>query len=314
MPIRNIQHYGLTVPDLEAGKKFFADFGLEVHERSDAVVLRCFGRDQDQIILTEGKRKCLHHVSFGTSAKDFPQLTKSIEGARIKLVDAPKELIDVTSVDGLWFEDFEGMLTHITVAEDTPWQEGLAPTFNTPTERPRQGKRTELISDPAVQPRRLGHVVLFTSDAMRKQKFYIEVLGLALSDRVADFLHFLYSPKGSDHHIVAMAQSGAYGIQHVGFEVGSYDEVGMGGRQMTDKGYIHCWGPGRHGPGSNAFFYMRDPWNSVIEYFADMDYIPEGTNWEAVNWATKTETVIWGSNEPKDFPTNFEILDGPGMH
>ncbi len=261
-------------------------------------------------IRVKGKRKRLHHVSFGTNADDLTELTKNIEAEGIKLLDAPSE----TPGDGIWFEDFDGMLTNICVAEEAPWEEGLAPTFNTPTHRPRQGARTELITDPPVRPRRLGHVVLFTSDAMRKQKFYIDVLGLALADRVADFLHFLYSPAGSDHHIVAMAQSGDYGIQHVGFEVGSADEVGMGGRQMMDKGYIHCWGPGRHGPGSNVFFYMRDPWNSVIEYFSDMDFIPEGTDWEAVDWATKEETVIWGDNEPKDFPTNFEILDGPGMH
>jgi hypothetical protein len=96
--------------------------------------------------------------------------------------------------------------------------------------------------------------------------------------------------------------------------LGGADEVGMGGRQMIDRGYIHVWGPGRHGPGSNLYFYMRDPWNSIIEYFADMDYIPAGTNWQAVDWATKEETVIWGTDEPKDFPTNFENLSGPGMH
>ena len=310
MPVRNLQHYALTVPDLEIGSKFFTDFGLETSLRDGNVIAQCFGRDQDQVILTQGERKRLHHVSFGTTADDLPELQKNIETAGIKLVDAPK----ATPGDGLWFEDFDGMLTNICVAEDAPWQEGLAPTFNTPTSRPRLGQRTELITDPPVQPRRLGHMVLFTKDALRKQQFYIDTLGLALADRVADFLHFLYSPAGSDHHIVAIAQSGDYGIQHVGFEVGSTDEVGMGGRQMTDKGYIHCWGPGRHGPGSNVFFYMRDPWNSIVEYFADMDYIEAGTDWTPVDWATKEETVIWGDNEPKDFPTNFEILDGPGMH
>lgn len=314
MPIRNLQHYGLTVPDLSVGKKFYSDFGLDVSERGNALVVRCFGRDQDQIILTEGNRKSLHHVSFGTTAEDLPKLVTSLKAANVKMIDPPEAVAELTAGENIWFEDFEGMKTQIFVAGDAPWQEGLAPTFNTPTHRPRQGKRTELIQDPPVHPRRLGHVVLFTSDALRKQKFYCEVLGLAVADRVADFLHFLYSPSGSDHHIVALAQSGAYGIQHVGFEVGSADEVGMGGRQMIDKGYMHCWGPGRHGPGSNVFYYMRDPWNSIIEYFADMDFIPEGTEWEAVDWASKEETVIWGSNEPKDFPTNFEILDGPGMH
>jgi catechol-2,3-dioxygenase len=83
------------------------------------------------------------------------------------------------------------MLTNIRVAEEAPWQDGLSPTFNTPANRQRLGSRTELIEDPPVRPRRLGHVVLFTKDAVAKQKFYIDVLGMKLADRVADFLHFL---------------------------------------------------------------------------------------------------------------------------
>ena len=310
MPVRNLQYYAQTVPDLEVGRKFFNDFGLETAERDGMVVCRCAGRDQDQVVLIEGKRKRLHHVSFGARAGDMDGLRSRLEAAGAEFADAPEHF----GQGGIWFRDMDGMLTNIQAAEPAPWDEGLAPDFNTPTRHPRLGERTALIEDPPVRPRRLGHVVLFARDAAGKRKFYADVMGLALADSVADFLHFMYAPTGSDHHIVAFAKSGGYGLQHAGFEVGSTDEVGMGGRQMVDKGYIASWGPGRHGPGSNVFFYMRDPWNGIVEYFADMDFIPEGADWNAENWASKESTVVWGTSEPKDFPTNFEILDGPGMH
>ena len=30
--------------------------------------------------------------------------------------------------------------------------------------------------------------------------------------------------------------------------------------------------------------YVRDPWNSLVEYFCDIDFIPDGGKWETKNW------------------------------
>jgi hypothetical protein len=57
--------YALTVPDAEAGKRFYSTFGLIPAERDNVTILRCEGRDQDQVFLVEGKRKQLHHLRFG---------------------------------------------------------------------------------------------------------------------------------------------------------------------------------------------------------------------------------------------------------
>jgi hypothetical protein len=49
---------------------------------------------------------------------------------------------------------------------------------------------------------------------------------------------------------------------------------------MRESGWEPGWGLGRHVIGSNYFYYIRDPWGSLAEYFFDLDYIPESCAWE----------------------------------
>jgi catechol 2,3-dioxygenase-like lactoylglutathione lyase family enzyme len=101
MTIRNLQHIALAVPDLAAGARFYADFGLEVRAEGRRAVVRCVGRDQDQVILVEGARKRMQHVAFGTDADGLEALRRRLAAHGVKLVDAPKE----APGDGLWFRD-----------------------------------------------------------------------------------------------------------------------------------------------------------------------------------------------------------------
>jgi catechol 2,3-dioxygenase-like lactoylglutathione lyase family enzyme len=62
---------------------------------------------------------------------------------------------------------------------------------------------------PAIRPSGLSHVLLFTPDLDRQQGFYIDVPGLGLSDRSRDAIAFTHGRYGSDHHLVAFANSTA---------------------------------------------------------------------------------------------------------
>ena len=63
---KSLQHFCLVVPDRALGRKSYEDFGLEVEDQADRLALRCAGWDQDQIVLVEGARLQLHHISLGT--------------------------------------------------------------------------------------------------------------------------------------------------------------------------------------------------------------------------------------------------------
>ena len=77
MTVRNLQHYALSVPDPEAGKQFYEDFGLEGRVDGNQVVMRCAGRDQDQVILTEGIKRKLHHICFGKTEDGLAAASRS---------------------------------------------------------------------------------------------------------------------------------------------------------------------------------------------------------------------------------------------
>ena len=306
MPIRNLQHVAMQVPDLDVGRRFYTDFGLKAEERGNDVIFKCHGRDQDQLQLLEGAPKRLHHVCFGTREEELVDLQIELQKAGAQIVDPPSEVPDGS---GLWWRDFEEMLFNIKIAEDAPSITGATYVTNNHENKRREGRRHEFFDWPQIHPRRLGHVVVFTSDLKRKSNLFETALGFAVSDSVGPFMDFHRFLSGGDHHVVAFIQSHAPGLQHVAFEVTNSDEVHYGGRRMLEKGYLDAWGPGRHaGPGSNLFHYLRDPWSSCVEYFADIDYIPEGYNWEPRRYMPGNLPDFWGSSVPTSFNVNFEAI------
>ena len=45
--------------------------------------------------------------------------------------------------------------------------------------------------------------------------------------------------------------------------------------RMRDHGFTPAWGPGRHGPGDNAFAYYIAPFGAVIEYSTAVEQVPD---------------------------------------
>jgi len=91
---------------------------MEGREHDKRIVMRCHGRDQDQVVLVEGKNRHMHHVGFGTKAEDLAGLKKRLEQSGTKLVDAPRE----TPYEGIWFRDPDGLLVNVRVAEPAKWR------------------------------------------------------------------------------------------------------------------------------------------------------------------------------------------------
>jgi hypothetical protein len=76
---------------------------------------------------------------------------------------------------------------------------------------------------------------------------------------------------------------------------------------MVDRGWQPGWGFGRHVIGSNFFYYIRDPWGSLAEYFYDLDQIPETCAWEPRDFPAADSLYSWGPPVPADFGENKEI-------
>jgi len=302
--LRSLQHVALTVPDLAAGRAFFETMGLEGRALGDDLMFRCAGRAQDQVRLVEGSRKRLNHVSFGTTAADLPRIAGSLERAGTRLVDAPVR----EAADGLWFRDVDGDMINVRVADDAP-QTRPPVEINNAGDFHRMGRRGAPDRRIDARPRRLGHVLKFTTDVQRTADFYMRNLGMRMSDRIGDLALFLRFGCDSDHHTLAIAKSEGTGLHHMSFEMGNLDQIQFCAGRMIDRGYRDGWGVGRHIYGSNYFHYVRDPWNGLVEFFWDIDFIPANAAWEPENAEAGEEALYqWATQQPPaDFLRNYEL-------
>ncbi len=125
---------------------------------------------------------------------------------------------------------------------------------------------------PADQPQRLAHAVLNSHDLPSAQAFLEQALGFVLSDRTR-IMAFMNC--NADHHSLALGITDNDALNHIAFVMPTLDAVMRGGGRMKDAGHAIEWGPGRHGPGHNAFNYFIDPFGIVIEYTADVAQIDD---------------------------------------
>lgn len=133
------------------------------------------------------------------------------------------------------------------------------------------------------KPTRLGHLVLKVTDVQRSMAFYRDVVGLEVSDWIDDRMVFMRA--GQDHHDLALLQlpPGATSrpaqehpsLEHFSYRVETVDEIFAITAMLQARGIEIDRGPGRHGPGENTFIVFRDPDGNNVEFYSDMQQIPQ---------------------------------------
>lgn len=205
--VHSLDRFVLEVPNLGAAHDFYSDFGLDVLTTDDALILQTFGHDQAWGEIREGNRKRLHHLSFGCYPGDLPYLQERAEANGVELLDSPRGF----ESNGFWMRDPAGLVIEIKVAaKSSPNHKTGSAWTSSPEGIAGAPMRANA---PTVRPRRLSHVLAFTTDIDRAIEFYSKNVGLKLSDR-SDRVAFMHAIHGSDHHILAFAQSPAPGLHH----------------------------------------------------------------------------------------------------
>ena len=152
----------------------------------------------------------------------------------------------------------------------------------------------------AAQIQRLGHVVLGTTRFRAALDWYLDTLGLIVSDFLyldgqrdrGPAMAFIRCDQGSvptDHHTLAMALQPHTGYVHSAYQLTDLDEVAASGEYLRERGYRHAWGIGRHIQGSQIFDYWRDPDRLMFEHYADGDVFdcsssPAGRRCRSAGW------------------------------
>ncbi|OBK48926.1 VOC family protein [Mycobacterium sp. 1081908.1] len=175
-------------------------------------------------------------------------------------------------------------------------------------------RRTNAAQRPPRVParvQRLGHLVVQSTKYLEALDWYLENLGLIVSDFMffpgqrfrGPTMSFIRCDRGSipaDHHTLAMALGPANRYLHSAYQVSDLDALAAGGEYLSDRGYFRSWGIGRHIQGSQIFDYWRDPDGFLVEHFADGDLFD---NTLEPGWAPFTASGLaqWGPPPTRDF-------------
>ena len=123
--------------------------------------------------------------------------------------------------------------------------------------------------------RNLGHVVLRVRDAEASAKWYQDVLGLKVTFRIARQMVFLAATEDASHELALMSlgpnapgpEPGRVGLYHVGWQLGSLDELEGIRERLREKG-IEIDGVGDHGISMGV--YLHDPDGNELEIFYEL--------------------------------------------
>jgi catechol 2,3-dioxygenase-like lactoylglutathione lyase family enzyme len=301
--VHSLNRFVFGVPDLDVAERFYTEFGLDVRRDGKRIDLHTFGNAHcwGSVFEVPGQKR-LQYLSFGVFDEDMAPLQQHLDRTGVARTAAHP----LSDGAGIWVRDPDGNAVQLVTAGKVSPSE--PPLQSAPAQHPADRGAAHARSKVGrVRPRRLSHVLLFSSDVPRSVKFYRDALGLRLSDHSGDIIAFMHGAHSSDHHMLAFAKSAGPGYHHSSWDVASIDDIGIGMQHMVASGHERGWGLGRHVIGSNYFYYVQDPWGSFAEYSYDIDFIPANVDWPAADHPPEDSFYVWGPPPPDYFIQNHEV-------
>lgn len=123
-------------------------------------------------------------------------------------------------------------------------------------------------------PARLQHVGIRTLDPDPMVDFYADKLGLMVSDRVQDdkgVLRAAFLRADPEHHTVAIFRAPDARLDHMSFDTDDITRLRDWADRMGKKRVPIFWGVGRHGPGNDIFFMVKDPDENLLEISTELE-------------------------------------------
>jgi catechol-2,3-dioxygenase len=140
------------------------------------------------------------------------------------------------------------------------------------------------------------HFALRTQQVENMKRFYTEDLGFTLSDVVQDETGQLKAcfVRGNEmHHTLALFGAPVSCFDHQSFETPSWDELKDWADHMGKLRVEIVWGVGRHGPGNDVFFMVRDPDGNLAEISSEIEICPDSR--PVGQWKHEERTLnLWG--------------------
>lgn len=140
------------------------------------------------------------------------------------------------------------------------------------------------------------HFALRTQQVEIMKRFYTEGLGFTLSDVVQDDSGQLKAcfVRGNEmHHTLALFGAPVTCFDHQSFETPSWLELKDWADHMGQLRIEIVWGVGRHGPGNDVFFMVRDPDGNLAEISSEIEICSDSR--PVGQWKHEERTLnLWG--------------------
>ncbi len=305
--VRDLAWLEFEKPDLTRAEAFARAFGFTtVLHTADELHLRGTDAGSPCVIVRRGPRSRFVGPAFaaddradverlaGATGRKIHTLPEAVGGVAVELTDPSG--IPVRVVAGM--HELPGL----------PAQQSHTYNFG------HELRRANATQRPPREPagvQRLGHVVLQSTTYMQSLNWYLDHLGLIVSDFMyyagqrdrGPTMSFIRCDRGStpaDHHTLALALGPSNRYVHSAYQTCDLDAIAAGGEYLRELGYQRSWGIGRHIQGSQIFDYWRDPDGFLVEHFSDGDMFD---NTPEPGWAPFTASGLaqWGPPATKDF-------------
>jgi hypothetical protein len=307
--VQDVSWLEFEKPDLKKAEAFALSFGFSVALRTDDELhLRGSDPGAPCVLIRRGQRSRFVGPAF--VAADQADLLRLADATGATVRALPETLggvtVDLVDPSGIPLRVVSG--THELQA--LPAQEPHVFNFGASHDVVR-ANATQRPPRVPTNVQRLGHIVLQTTKYIEALNWYLDHLGLIVSDfcfypgqrERGPIMSFIRCDRGStpaDHHTLAMALGPTNRYVHSAYQVSDLDALAAGGEYLRESGYFRSWGIGRHIQGSQIFDYWRDSDGFLVEHFADGDMFD---NTLEPGWAPLTSSGLyqWGPAPSKDF-------------
>jgi catechol 2,3-dioxygenase-like lactoylglutathione lyase family enzyme len=297
-------------PDLARAERFLSDFGFAVTDRTpESLVLRGHWAGTPGVVVRRGPGSRFVGPVFRADARaDLERLARATDTRVVP--HRGGQAVELTDPSGFPVRVVHGIPDLPAQPERRPLQMNFGPDPVRANEPQRPARR------PA-QIQRLGHVAIGTTRFGAALDWYLENLGMIVSDFLyfdgqrerGPSMAFIRCDLGSvpsDHHTLAMALQPRTGYLHSAYQVTDLDEVAAAGEYLRERGYRHAWGIGRHIQGSQIFDYWRDPERLMFEHYTDGDVFDCSMQpgWAPMSvsglaqWGPKATAEFTGTRDP----------------
>jgi catechol 2,3-dioxygenase-like lactoylglutathione lyase family enzyme len=311
-------------PDLEQAERFLTDFGFTVTGRTpEQLTLRGRWAGPACLVVRRGPRARFAGVAFQATARpDLDRLARAAGGT--VTAQAGGHAVTLTDASGFPVQVVSGVPELAALPERAPLPLNVGTRLARVDGTQRPARR-------AAEIQRLGHVVLGTTRFRAALDWYLDTLGLIVSDFLyldgqrerGPVMAFIRCDRGSvpsDHHTLAMLLGPRTEYVHSAYQLTDLDEVAASGEYLREHGYRHAWGIGRHIQGSQIFDYWRDTDRLMFEHYADGDVFDSSAEpgWAPLSvsglaqWGPRATAEFTGARDPATVVAAIKALRDKG--